>query len=256
MIHVLIIEDEYPAGLYLKNLITQVDPKTLVLDILESVELSVKWLSTHPVPDLIFLDVQLGDGTCFEIFDQVTVRSPVIFTTAHDEYAINAFKLNSLDYLLKPIKATDLHQSLDKFYESNGESLKKTIRGLEEVIKEQLVTKKTNRRNFLVPYRDKLIPIKDEEFAWFAIQNGVVDGALNDGRTYVIDKSLEELENLLDSERFFRANRQFIIAKGCIQEIEFYFNGRLLIRVSPTSPRLILISKERVPIFKKWFEEN
>lgn len=256
MTQILIIEDEYPAGLYLKNLIIQVDPQAEILDILESVELSVNWLSTHPKPDLIFLDVQLGDGTCFDIFKQISISSPLIFTTAHDEYAISAFKLNSVDYLLKPIKATDLHQSLTKYYDSNGESLKKTIKGLEEVINNQLASKKENRRNFLVPYRDKLIPIKDEEFAWFVIHNGVVEGALSDGRSYVIDKSLEELENLLDSYRFFRANRQFIIAQRSIQEIEFYFNGRLLIRVSPASPNPILISKERVPTFKKWFEEN
>lgn len=256
MTQILIIEDEYPAAAYLKNLILQVNPDARILDILESVELSVHWLSTHPTPDLIFLDVQLGDGTCFEIFEKISIRSPVIFTTAHDEYAINAFKLNSIDYLLKPIKATELHQSLDKYHQSNGESLKKTIKGLEDIIQTHIGTQKNNRRNFLVPYRDKLIPIKDDEFAWFAIQNGVVDGALKDARTYVIDKSLEELENMLDSDRFFRANRQFIIAKSCIQEIEFYFNGRLLIRVSPASPNPILISKERVPIFKKWFEEN
>lgn len=256
MTKVLIIEDETPAGEYLKNLIMQLDPQAEVLGVLESVEMSVAWLTSHPAPDLIFLDVQLGDGTCFEIFNKISVRSPVIFTTAHDEYAIDAFRLNSLDYLLKPIKATDLHQSLDKYYESSGESLKNTIKGLEDIIRGQQSTPKNNRRNFLVPYRDKLIPIRDNEFAWFAIQNGIVEGALNDGRSYTIDKSLEELENMLDTERFFRANRQFIVARSSITEIEFYFNGRLLIRVSPTSPKLILISKERVPTFKKWFEES
>ncbi|TDB64033.1 LytR/AlgR family response regulator transcription factor [Arundinibacter roseus] len=256
MTRILIIEDESPAGVYLQNLILQIDPSAQVLAILESVELSVEWLSSHPSPDLIFLDVQLGDGTCFEIFEQVSVRCPVIFTTAHDEYAIDAFRLNSVDYLLKPIKSSALHSSLDKFHQSNSELLKMKVHSLEEIIHHQLLARKNTRRNFLVPYRDKLIPVKDEEFAWFTIQNGIVVGTLNDERTYPIEKSLEELENLLDSDRFFRANRQFIVARGCIREIEFYFNGRLLIRVHPISNQLILISKERVPIFKKWFEES
>jgi two-component system, LytTR family, response regulator LytT len=255
MTQILIIEDEQPAGEYLRSLIRQLEPEAQVLDILESVELSVDWLTHHPAPDLIFLDVQLGDGTCFDIFEQAAVRGPVIFTTAHDEYAINAFNHNSIDYLLKPIKPSALQRSLEKYHQNNDESLRKKVESLERAITNQLSSKKGSRRNFLVPYRDKLIPIKDEEFAWFSIQNGVVVGTLNDERTYVLDKSLEELENMLDPNRFFRANRQFILSRSCIREIEFYFNGRLLIRVAPTSPTLILISKERVPVFKKWFEE-
>ena len=256
MTDIIIIEDEAPAGEYLKSLVYKLKPQAEVLTILESVEQAVEWLGSNPPPDLIFMDIQLGDGSCFEIFDQVKVRSPIIFTTAHDEYAINAFKLNSLDYLLKPIKISDLHYSLDKFASSNEETLKKTVESLEVIIKERINSHKSSRRNFLVPYRDKLIPIRDDEFAWFTIKNGVVDGVLFDKRTYALDKSLEELEKVLDTEQFFRANRQFIIARNSIQEIEFYFNGRLLIRVDPVSTKPILISKERVPTFKKWFEEN
>lgn len=256
MTNIIIIEDETPAGEYLKSLILKLAPDATVLAILESVEQAVEWLGTNPSPDLIFMDIQLGDGSCFEIFEQVKVRCPIIFTTAHDEYAINAFKLNSLDYLLKPIKSSDLHYSLDKFHSSNEESLKRTVESLEEIIKERIYAPKSTKRNFLVPYRDKLIPIRDEEFAWFTIKNGIVDGTLTDNRTYAIDKSLEELEKVLDINRFFRANRQFIIARSSIREIEFYFNGRLLIRVSPVPSKPILISKERVPTFKKWFEED
>ncbi|GHB57547.1 LytR/AlgR family response regulator transcription factor [Persicitalea jodogahamensis] len=256
MTNILIIEDEQPAGEYLQSLIQKIMPEVQVLAILESVEQSVAWLTSHPAPDLIFSDVQLGDGTCFDIFEQTTVRCPIIFTTAHDEYAINAFKLNSIDYLLKPIKSTSLHQSLDKYQQTNGESLKKKMQSLEDTIRSQMLSGKATRRNFLVPYRDKLIPIRDEEFAWFKIENGIVDGMLADGRNYAIDKTLEELDKLLNPDDFFRANRQFIVARHSIQEIEFYFNGRLLIRVEPISKKPILISKERVPLFKKWFEES
>lgn len=256
MTHIVIIEDEEPAAHYLRDLVGQITPDAHVLAVLESVEQAVAWVTSNPAPDLIFLDVQLGDGTCFDIFEHTPVRSPVIFTTAHDEYAINAFKLNSIDYLLKPIKPTALQRSLDKYRHTTSDNLKEKVRSLEDIVRSQLVHKKTTRRNFLVPYRDKLIPIRDDEFAWFIIRNGVVEGTLGDTRTYALDKSLEELEKILDPDRFFRANRQFIVARSSIQEIEFYFNGRLLIRVAPTSSQPILISKERVPTFKSWFEEN
>lgn len=256
MTNILIIEDEQPAGEYLQSLIEKMMPEASILGILESVEQATAWLTSHPAPDLIFSDVQLGDGTCFDIFEQTTVRCPIIFTTAHDEYAINAFKLNSVDYLLKPIKSTALHQSLDKFRQTSGEGLKNKMQSLEEIIRSQMLSSKTARRNFLVPYRDKLIPIQDKEFAWFKIENGIVDGTLTDARRYAIDKTLDEMEKLLDPDCFFRANRQFVVARQSIREIEFYFNGRLLIRVDPVSKKPILISKERVPMFKKWFEEN
>ena len=255
MTHILIIEDERPAGEYLKKLLEQLDTRVCILDILESVEAAVKWLCTNPAPDLLFLDVQLGDGTCFEIFEQVTITCPVVFTTAHDEYALRAFKLNSIDYLLKPIKPEALRFSLDKFYQLNDESMRVRAKYLEGLIQSQVPEKKAVRRSFLVPYRDKLIPLNDEQLAWLTIRNGVVVGTLHDDRTYPIDKSLEELESQLDSRNFFRANRQFIIARSSIRELELYFNGRLLVRVNPTSPNLILISKERVPVFKKWFED-
>ncbi|MCE6990085.1 LytTR family DNA-binding domain-containing protein [Dyadobacter sp. CY323] len=255
MTRILIVEDEQPAGQYLTQLILKIDPKSEILDVIESVETAVEWLGSHPVPDLIFLDVQLGDGTCFQIFEQISIGCPVIFTTAHDEYALRAFKLNSIDYLLKPIRQEALKFSLDKYYQLNEENAISKVKYLEELMHTQILNRRNPRRSFLVPYRDKLIPLRDTDFAWLTIRNGVVVATLHDDRNFVIDKSLEELENQLEPANFFRANRQFIIARQCITEIELYFNGRLLIRTSPSSTNQILISKERVPIFKKWFEE-
>jgi len=255
MTRILIIEDEQPAGEYLTQLIRKIDSNAEILDVLESVEMAVNWLSNNPVPDLIFLDVQLGDGTCFQIFEQISIGCPVIFTTAHDEYAMRAFKLNSIDYLLKPIRQESLKFSLDKYYQLNEENAINKVKYLEELMYSQILSKKSPRRSFLVPFRDKLIPLKDVDFAWLTIRNGVVVATLHDDRNFVVDKSLEELENQLEPANFFRANRQFIIARECIREIELYFNGRLLVRTSPVSTNQILISKERVPVFKKWFEE-
>lgn len=255
MTQILIIEDEAAAGEYLTQIIKKTDSKTVILDILESVELAVKWLNSHPVPDLIFLDVQLGDGTCFEIFEEISIGCPVIFTTAHDEYALRAFKLNSIDYLLKPIRPESLKFAMDKYYQLNEENSFDKVKLLEELMYSQILSKKKPRRSFLVPFRDKLIPLKDVDFAWLTIRNSMVAATLHDDRNFVIDKNLEELENQLDPDNFFRANRQFIISRECIREIELYFNGRLLIRTFPASPNQILISKERVPVFKKWFEE-
>ncbi|MCF2494656.1 LytR/AlgR family response regulator transcription factor [Dyadobacter chenhuakuii] len=255
MTKILIIEDEQPAGEYLTQLIQKIDPKTEILNVLDSVETAVDWLSDNPSPDLIFLDVQLGDGTCFQIFEQISIGCPVIFTTAHDEYAMRAFKLNSIDYLLKPIRQESLKFSLEKYYQLNEENAISKVKYLEELMHNQILNRKSPRRSFLVPYRDKLIPLKDSDFGWLTIKNGVVVATLHDDRNFVVDKSLEELENQLDPTNFFRANRQFIISRECISEIELYFNGRLLVRTTPSSSNQILISKERVPVFKKWFEE-
>lgn len=255
MTKILIIEDEPAAGQYLTQLIQKIDSKAVILDILESVESAVEWLSAGPMPDLIFLDVQLGDGTCFQIFEQVSIGCPVIFTTAHDEYALRAFKLNSIDYLLKPIRQESLKFSLDKYYQLNEENAINKVKYLEELVHTQILAKKSPRRSFLVPYRDKLIPLRDVDFSWLTIRNSVVVAALHDDRNFVLDKSLEELENQLDPANFFRANRQYIISRESIREIELYFNGRLLVRTAPASSNQILISKERVPVFKKWFED-
>ena len=255
MTKVLIIEDEQPAGEYLTKLIQKIDSSAEILGVLESVEMSVEWLKNNNTPDIIFLDVQLGDGTCFQIFEEVSIACPVIFTTAHDEYSIRAFKLNSVDYLLKPIRQEALEFSLNKFYSLNKEHVASNAKMLEELMHNQILNRKSPRRSFLVPYRDKLIPIKDSDFSWLTIRNSVVMATLHDDRNLVLDKSLEELENQLDPSNFFRANRQFIIARAAIREIELYFNGRLLVRTNPASTNQILISKERVPVFKKWFEE-
>jgi two-component system, LytTR family, response regulator LytT len=249
---IVIIEDEFAAANQLKFLLNQLNIKYEILAVIETVKEGIKWFTTNESPDLIFSDIQLADGISFEIYEQVSINVPIIFTTAFDEYAIRAFKLNSIDYILKPIDADSLNFAVEKF---NNQSLVKQ-ETLNELIKQQAFSQKNYRKSFLVRYRDKLLPIKSSEFAYFFIENGLVFGQLFDGRKYILDFKLEDLENQLDPQDFARANRQFILSRESITEIEPYINSRVLVKTKPASPYEAIISKEKVTAFKKWFEER
>jgi two-component system, LytTR family, response regulator LytT len=249
---IVIIEDELAASSQLKFLLNQLNIHCEILAVIETVKEGITWFTTNDNPDLIFSDIQLADGISFEIYEQVSINVPIIFTTAFDEYAIRAFKLNSVDYILKPIDADSLNFAVEKF---NNQSLVKQ-ETLNELIKQQAFSQKNYRKSFLVRYRDKLLPIKSSEFAYFFIENGLVFGQLFDGRKYILDFKLEDLENQLDPQGFARANRQFILSRESITEIKPYINSRILVKTNPESPYEAIISKEKVTIFKKWFEER
>lgn len=249
---ILIIEDESAASSQLKFLLKQLNISCEILAIIETVEDAIKWFTTNESPDLIFSDIQLADGISFEIYEQVKINAPIIFITAFDEFAIRAFKLNSVDYILKPLDADSLRFAVEKF---NNQTLVKQ-ETLNELIKQQVFSPKSYRKSFLVRYRDKLLPIKSSEFAYFFIENGLVFGQLFDGRKFILDFKLEDLENQLDPHDFVRANRQFILSRESILEIEPYINSRILVKTSPKSPYEAIISKEKVTPFKKWFEER
>ena len=249
---ILIIEDESAASSQLKFLLKQLNISCEILAIIETVEEAIKWFMTNESPDLIFSDIQLADGISFEIYEQVKINAPIIFITAFDEFAIRAFKLNSVDYILKPLDADSLRFAVEKF---NNQTLVKQ-ETLNELIKKQVFLPKNYRKSFLVRYRDKLLPIKSSEFAYFFIENGLVFGQLFDGRKFILDFKLEDLENQLDPHDFVRANRQFILSRESILEIEPYVNSRILVKTSPKSPYEAIISKEKVTPFKKWFEER
>jgi len=249
---IVIIEDEPAAASHLKYLLNELESTKTVEVVIESVVEGVKWFTSHPNPDLIFSDIQLADGISFEIFEQIHLQTPIIFTTAFDEYAIRAFKLNSVDYLLKPIDGESLRFAFEKF--QNQQLLKQER--LNELISSHTFVQKSYRKSFLVKFRDKLLPIKTEEFAYFFIENGLVFGQLFDGRKWVVDFKLEDLESQLDPVQFVRANRQFILSRECILEIESHFNSRVNVRVHPKAGEAIIISKEKVTSFKRWFEQN
>lgn len=247
---IVIVEDEPAAASQLKFLLREIGVEDPVETVIESVEEGIKWFTSHPSPDLIFSDIQLADGISFDIYEQVHLKTPIIFTTAFDEYAIRAFKHNSVDYLLKPIDEDSLRFSIEKF---QNQQLMQQER-LDELIQQQVFMPKAYRKSFLVKFRDKLLPIKTEEFAYFFIDNGLVYGQLCDGRKLVIDFKLEDLEGQLDPAEFIRANRQCILSRESVVEIESHFNSRVNVKVQPVAGFPIIISKEKVTPFKKWLE--
>jgi two-component system response regulator LytT len=249
-IRVVIIEDEIGAANNLTLLLKEIAPEVRLLAVLTSIHQSVEWLSQNQHPDLAFFDIQLEDGLSFEIFKHLNLNFPVIFTTAFNEYAIEAFKVNSVDYLLKPIKEEDLRFSIQKYknlHEGN--------------ITQNLINKIYNSLpryrepvTFLIQHRDKLIPVPEKDFAFFYTESGLTHGCTHANQTYSIDKTIEDLELTLASTEFFRANRKFIVSRAAIKEIEFYFNSRLLLKLSPSAKDTVLVSKARVPLFKKWMQ--
>ena len=253
----LIIEDEKAAVRNLQALLKEVAPSTEVIDTLDSVTESVAWFESHAAPDVVFMDIHLADGSAFEIFEHVRIASPVIFTTAYDEYALRAFKVNSIDYLLKPIGAADLRRALDKLETlhgaagadasaASGESLAELIRGLQR--------QGHYKSHFLIPCKgDKLLPLAVEQVQYFCIADGVTKAVVSDRERYVLPNTLDELTDSLDPARFFRVNRQYLISRGAVQDIDLWFNNRLAINLKVPTDGKILVSKLRVNDFKNWF---
>jgi two-component system LytT family response regulator len=199
------------------------------------------------------MDIHLADGSAFEIFNHIKINCPIIFTTAYDEYALKAFKVNSIDYLLKPIEVSDLRNALKKLQGfSDSEDLKTALNNL---ITSYAKTSKY-KKHFLIPSKgDKLIPVQTSDLACFYIDAGIVKAFSIDGKTFKFDYTLDELADLLDPELFFRANRQYIISRAAIKDIDLWFNSRLSVNLKIIAPEKILISKTRIGEFKKWFGE-
>ncbi len=248
----LIIEDEKAAVRNLQALLSEIAPDMEILAVLDSITETIDWFGTHGMPDLIFLDIHLADGSAFEIFGHVDITCPIIFTTAYDEYALKAFKVNSIDYLLKPIDPSDIRKALDKLERLQGEPAGKEpdystlIRALRK--------EESYKTHFLVPIKgDKLLPVSVETVLFFHIDDGIVKAVLADGKECVFPQTLDELSDCLNPVFFFRVNRQYLISRKAIQDIDLWFNGRLSINLKVPVPEKILVSKARVGEFKEWF---
>lgn len=246
-----IIEDEYIAAELLKNLVKQLDEKNEVVAILQTVEESVMWLENNPHPDLLFVDIHLADGSSFYIFEKTEVRSPVVFTTAYDEYALKAFEVNCIDYLLKPINIDDLKRALNKYKNLIGRNLdyqkilSHVLSGTEKL--------KDYKEHFLVPERDKLVPLAVKDIAYIYIDLKIVKAVSFSGKVYYMNQNLDELMSMLNPRKFFRANRQYIVAHEAIKDVSVWFGNKLCINLNVPVDEKIIVSKVRVSEFKNWF---
>lgn len=248
----IIIEDEKPSARRLSRLLAQLDVE--VATMLHSVEESVEWFNNHKHPDLIFLDIQLSDGLSFEIFDRVDVHSAIIFTTAFDEYALQAFKLNSIDYLLKPIDNEELEVAVKKFRGRKPASQKMALDF--EDIKRLLVDplEREYKKRFTARVGQHLKIINADEVECFYSENKGTYAATSDGRNYLLDTTLENLEGELQPKTFFRVSRKFYVNVKHIKDIISYTNSRLQIKLNRFSEQEIIVSRERVRDFKLWLE--
>ena len=254
---VLIIEDEELAVKKLRKTLNAVDESAEVVGVADSIRTSVNWLQSNPSPDLILMDIELCDGQSFEIFDKVDVKSTVIFTTSYDEFALKAFKVNSVDYLLKPVQKDDLQAAIDKYkklktlYKDANES---PVLNIENLVKElqQKMQGKEYRKRFLVKQAQKLVSIETDQIAYF-----YSDGRLNffktfDNKKFVVDYTMDELEEMLDPEKYFRISRSFYVSINSVDQIHDYFGNRLILYLKPQVDKEALVSRERVSDFKKW----
>lgn len=249
--NILIIEDETAAAVNLQAILRSIDPSFQIITVLESIEEGVEYFEdkTQPTPDLVFMDIHLADGESFRIFDSVDIQVPIIFTTAYDEYALRAFKVNSIDYILKPIKEEDLRHAIDKFTRLGGIERNEYKSRVDTMIEK---SRRDSQRVFLVHYKDKIIPLSIDDVAFFYTSNEKVTAHTYTGERYIIDRTLEVLQSTLPEDEFFRANRQFIVARKAVKDIAVWFGSRLALNLTLDTPEKIIISKARVPEFKQW----
>lgn len=244
---VLIVEDETAAYETLEAILMDIDPGIQVVANTESVNQTVKWLQNNAEPDLILMDIHLSDGASFLIFDRIKVETPIIFTTAYNEYAIDAFKQNSIGYLLKPIKQDELERALDKFKKWTQNDILDYLSRLP-----QLAPKPQYNNKILIPIKDKLLPISIGDISFFYTTDKSTILTLKDGKSYPISKTLDQIYSTLNPTDFFRANKQYIIARNSVNDITIWFDNRLLISLDVDVPERIYISKNKASEFKAW----
>lgn len=244
----IIIEDETAAVGSLKAILAQnnVMPVDVIAE-LESIEESIRYFSSNPHPDIIFMDIHLADGSAFKIFEQVDIKAPVIFTTAYDEYALQAFQVSSIDYLLKPVTLVSLERALGKLRRFGPEERLEHIRQTNDTIQRRHPIK-----SLLVMLADKFYPLPVEDILFFYTANEKITAYTSDGKRHPVDRTLDTLSEQLDTDCFFRANRQFIISRKAIRDIDLWFGNRLSVNLTLPVPERIIISKTKTPIFKKW----
>ncbi len=247
---ILIIEDEQPASTRLKKLLLEAEPNAIILDEIVSIKSAVEWFTNHSHPDLIFMDIHLADGNSFDIFELVNITTPVIFITAYDEFALKAFKVNSVEYLLKPVKQEELVAAINKFktYFNKNNPLP-DLSKLMENLKDPGASFK---KRFLIRYGEHIKTVDTDNVAYFYTEEKINFLRTKDNHTYHIEYNLDKLDGMLDPEKFFRINRQFIINIAAIDQMFSFSKSRVKINLKPPIDLDTIVSTERSPLFKEW----
>ena len=255
---ILIVEDEELAVKKITKTLGEVDNAAVVVGVTDSIVGATNWLQTNPAPDLILMDIELSDGQSFEIFNRVPVKSAVVFTTSYDEYALKAFKVNSIDYLLKPVQKEDLESALNKYREMKNMYASSAESGaplnMDALVKElqQKLQPKDYRKRFLVKHGQKLVSIETDEIAYFFSDGRINFFKTDDNRKFVVDYTMDEMEDMLDPQKYFRISRSFYVSVRSISQIHDYFGNRLLLQLKPSVDKEAIVSREKVSDFKKW----
>lgn len=244
---ILIVEDETAAYENLADMLIRTDPAIEIAGNTESIRQTVRWLQANPKPDLIFMDIHLSDGSAFSIFDEMPVETPIIFTTAYDQYALDAFKVNSIDYLLKPVKPDELKRALDKFGKWSRQDIMRYLSQLT-----QLSAAPKYKDRLLIPYKDKLMPVSLTDISCFYTSDKSTYIYLKSGHSYIYSKTLEQIAISLNPADFIRANKQFILSRDSVKDITIWFDSRLLVTIDVEVPERIYISKNKASEFKNW----
>lgn len=249
----LIIEDEAIASKHLKQILKEIGNITIA-GTLESISETIEWFNNNNQPDIVFMDIHLADGLAFEIFNHIDISCPIVFTTAYDEYALKAFKVNSIDYLLKPIEGPDVQSALNKLKSlSSADSRNESLSDLIDFFKKE----QRYKTHFLIPAKgDKLIPVRATDMACIYIDSGIIRAQKFDSGYFNLDNNLDELTEMLDPSMFFRANRQYIINREAVKDADLWFGGKLSINLITPTPCKIIVSKAKVQEFKSWFSCN
>lgn len=246
--NVLIIEDEEAAARRLQKLLQELEPDAAVVTVLDSIESTLEWMETNELPELIFMDIHLADGSSFELFNFVKIEKPVIFTTAYDQYALQAFKVNSIDYLLKPIKPAELEQAIAKYKQLRSNA----VFNYQELAKAMQQENQSKRLLIKMGQTIRIVDLNDA--AYFYTESKITFVVTKEGKRYPLDFSLEKVEEIIDNQTFFRINRQFIVNVNAIKEMYAYSKSRVKLDLHPPCDLDTIVSTERSPLFKRWLQ--
>lgn len=252
--NVLIVEDEKHTAKGLARMLKEIDERIEVAEYIDSVEEAVNYLSAQPLIDLIFLDIQLSDGLSFEIFNNIEVSTPIIFTTSFNEYAIKAFEVNSVDYLLKPIQISQLEKSISKFKKIFSER-RSSNANIEAFLNQFRTENKEYKKRFLVKNKNAQISVQTGDIAYFYIENQLTYLHTKDNKRYCVNYTMESIEKMLSPKEFFRINRQFIIHIDSVMKINGYFNSTLKLSVTPPLEADVIVSRYAAKEFREWMGE-